>query len=104
MLLKDLLKVIYDDIQNIVLFCCDEWIGTFPCCFVPSEYDKFYVLSITPDKFNGDYFGSGLVLKIWIEEGKELDNKKVVWYNIDNERGIKYAINRYNRTYVKWWL
>lgn len=75
MLLKNLLKVIGDDIQNIVLFCCDDWVGTFPCCYSPREYNEFYVTSIAPDNFNGDYFGSGCVLKIWIEEGKKIDNE-----------------------------
>ena len=75
MLLKNLLKVIDYDVQSIVLFCCDDWVGTFPCCYVPKEYDEFCVTNIMPDNFNGDYFGSGLVLKIWVEERKKIDNE-----------------------------
>ena len=75
MLLKDFLKLVGDEVQNIVLFYCDDWFGTFPCYCVPSESENYYVTSVMPDNFNGDYFGSGLVLKIWVEEKKEIDNK-----------------------------
>ena len=70
MLLKDLLKLVGDEMQNIALIDKNDWLGTFPCCYVPTEYDHYCVTSISPDNFNGDFFGSGLVLKIWIEDSQ----------------------------------
>jgi hypothetical protein len=65
--LRDVLTFVNNDRETIVLFLGDEWIGTFPSAFIPDCYDNYLVGAFAPDKFDGEGFGDGIVLKVWLE-------------------------------------
>lgn len=70
MKLKDLLAKIGDEDQMIYLLLYDNWIGAFPVCCVPKEYEDHAVKSIMPDNFEGESPLDGIVLKVWLIGGE----------------------------------
>lgn len=60
-------EVIGADDQVVVLLSNAGWIGSFPAMYIPTVYHNCKVTSIMPDVFDGNWFESGVVLKVWID-------------------------------------
>lgn len=67
MTLNEVCKLIGADDQVVVLLSSVGWLGSFPAMYIPVAYHNCKATSIMPDVFDGDGFGAGVILKVWID-------------------------------------